>query len=109
MADENAELRLLRERIDRNHAETSADIARVEAQVAAIPASMDRYVLAQVYDADEKRRAAERDADRARIKALETTDTTQAANGKAWLIGISLMIGGAALGYISQLMQARGR
>lgn len=110
MSDEAIpDLRWLVERIDRNHAETTADIARLEAQVTGIPASLERYVLQRVYDADEKRRVAERDADRARISQLENHDTTQAAGGRAWMIGLSLMVGGAVLGYISQVMQARGR
>lgn len=109
MADETpAELRWLTERIDRNHAETSADIARLETQVAGIPASMERYVLQRVYDADEKRRTAEREADRGRIAQLEANDTTQAAGGRAWVIGVGLAVVGALLGYISQVMQARG-
>jgi hypothetical protein len=109
VADEtNPDLRWLIERIDRNHAETTADIAKLDAQVAGIPASMERYVLQRVYDADERRRAAERDDDRGRIKRLEDNDTSKAAGGKAWVIGIGLAVVGAALGYISQVMQARG-
>ncbi|WP_285636792.1 hypothetical protein [Actinoallomurus iriomotensis] len=102
------DIRWLVERIDRNHAETAGDIAELKVQVAAIPAAMDRYVLAEVYRADERRRDAERDADRAQIKALQATDSSQAASGKAWVLGIALMVGGAVLGYIGQIMQAKG-
>lgn len=109
MADESTpDLHWLVERIDRNHAETSADIAKLEAQVTAIPAAMDRYVLAQVYEADEKRRTAEREADRAQIKALQANDTSQAASGKAWVLGIGLAFVGAAFGFVAQLLNARG-
>lgn len=108
MADESPDLRWLTERIDRNHAETTADIARLEKQVATIPASMEHYVLQRVYDADEKRRTAEREADRARITALEAHDTSQAASGRTWIIGVGLAVVGAVLGYIGQIMQAKG-
>lgn len=108
MTDASPDLRLLSERMERNHAETSANIARIETQVAGIPASMERYVLQRVYDADERRRAAERDDDRGRIKRLEDNDTSQAAGGRAWILGLGLAAAGAVFGFIAQVMNARG-
>lgn len=104
-----SELRWLAERVDRNHAETTGAIAELKAQVAGIPAAMDRYVPQRVYDADERRRAAERDADDRRFKRLEDTDTTQAAGRHSWVIGIGLALIGTACGVLSQLMTARGK
>jgi hypothetical protein len=98
----------LRWLVERNHAETTSAIADLRAQVAAIPAAMDRYVLAQVYEADEKRRGAEREADRLRFERLETNDNTQAAGGRAWVLGIGLAAVGAVFGWIAQVMTARG-
>lgn len=40
--------------IARNHRETSADIARLEQSIAAQRQDFDRYVLAQVYVADQR-------------------------------------------------------
>lgn len=40
--------------INRNHKETSTDIARLEAAIASQRADFDRYVLAQVYVADQR-------------------------------------------------------
>ena len=61
--------------IERNHAETGQDIARLEAQHAtnhaALVAQLDRYLLTQVYDADERARRARDDARDERIKRLE--------------------------------------
>ncbi len=102
MSDEYpSDLRWLVERIDRNHAETTADIARLEARVEAIPSAMDRYVLQRVYEA-------ERDADRGRIKRLEETDTSDRANGRSWVLGLVLAVVGAACGVLAQLLIAKG-
>jgi hypothetical protein len=109
VADEsNADLRWLTERIDRNHAETTADIARLEAQVTGIPASLERYVLQRVYDADERRRAAERDDDRGRIKRLEDNDTSKASGNRTWLLGLVQTVVGVALGVVAAYLTARG-
>lgn len=110
MSDEKSlpDLRWIIERIDRNHAEATADMARLEKQVAAIPASMDRYVLAQVYDAREKAREAERDADRARIKRIEDDDTSKASGNRTWLLGLAQAAFGAALGLLGAYLLAKG-
>lgn len=94
-------MRWLVERIDRNHAETTADIAELKTVVAGIPAAMDRYVLVKVYEADERAREI-------RFARLEDHDKTQTAGGKAWLLGIGLAVLGAVLGWLAQIMQARG-
>lgn len=61
--------------IERNHRETSADILDLKSQltgnVSTLLAQFDRYVLAAVYEADEHRRKAERDADRERVTKLD--------------------------------------
>jgi hypothetical protein len=109
VSDETSpDLRWLIERIDRNHAETTADIAKLDVQVAAIPVAMDRYVLAQVYDAREKTREAERDADRARIKRLEDDDTSKATGNRTWLLGLAQMVLSIALSSIATVLLMRG-
>lgn len=50
--------------IARNHRETSADIARLEQAISAQRTDFDRYVLARVYDADQR-------ANADRVKRLE--------------------------------------
>lgn len=61
--------------IERNHAETGQDIARLEAQQAtnhsAVIAQLDRYLLTQVYEANERARLARDDSRDERIKRLE--------------------------------------
>lgn len=61
--------------IERNHAETGADIARLEAQQAnnhaAIIAQLDRYLLTRVYEADERTRQTRDAARDDRIQRLE--------------------------------------
>lgn len=101
MADERIDLRLLAERIDRNHAEDRADIAELKQAVAAIPAAMDKYVLTRVYEADQ--RAAD-----ARFKRLEDTETSDRANARSWVLGVAMAVIGAASGVVAQLMTARG-
>ena len=72
--------------LERNHAETSADIARLEAQIAGIPVQMERYVLAQVYEARERARDAREDARDARIKRIEDDDSAKVRGVRtAWL------------------------
>lgn len=90
MTDESPDLRWLTERIDRNHAETAADIAELKTAVSGIPAAMERYVLQRVYDADEKRRDAEREADRAQLAELKNVADTKTREVRtAVLAGIS--------------------
>ena len=80
------EMRWLVERIDRNHHETTADIARLEAQFMSASAALDRYVLARVYEADEKAREARENARDARIKRIEEDDTAKVRGVRtAWL------------------------
>lgn len=61
--------------IERNRAETAADIARLETQQANnhadIISQLDRYLLTKVYEADERARAAQNQARDARIQRLE--------------------------------------
>jgi hypothetical protein len=102
------DLRWLIERIDRNHAETSADIAKLDAQVAGIPAAMDRYVLAQVYDAREEAREAREQARDARIKRLEDEDTSKATGNRAWLLSLAQMVLSIALSSIATILLVRG-
>ncbi len=61
-----------------------------------------------VYEADKRTLAAERDDARRRFTQLENNDTTQTASGRAWVLGIGLAVIGAALGWLAQIMQARG-
>jgi hypothetical protein len=109
LSDETTpDLRWLVERIDRNHAERTADIARLEAQVAGIPASMERYVLQRVYDADERRREAERDDDRGRIKRLEENDQSKASGNRSWLLGLAQTAFGALLALVGAYLMSKG-
>ncbi|MGH3375972.1 MAG: hypothetical protein ACRDP6_14635 [Actinoallomurus sp.] len=61
--------------IERNHRETSADILDLKTQQTAnlstIVAQLDRYLLAAVYDADQKARAARDESRDDRLKLLE--------------------------------------
>lgn len=95
------DLRWLAERVDRNHAETTADIADLKAAIAAIPAAMDRYVLQRVYDADQR-------TSDARFKRLEDAEAGSRAQGRSWVLGIAMAIIGAAAGICAQLLTARG-
>lgn len=109
MADETSpDLRWLVERIDRNHAETTADMARLEKQVAAIPASMDRYVLAQVYEAHEQAREVRDKAQDDRIKRLEDSDTSKTSGNRAWLLGLAQMVLSVALSAAATILITRG-
>ena len=87
MADESLpELRWLVERIDRNHRETTTDIARLEAQFIASGAVLDRYVLTVVYEAREGARDAREQARDARVKRLEEDATAKSRSVRnAWL------------------------
>lgn len=102
------DLRWIIERIDRNHAETIADMARLEQQVAAIPASMDRYVLAQVYEAREEARNAREQARDARIKRIEDDDTSKSTGNRAWLLGLAQMVLSIALSSAATVLLMRG-
>lgn len=87
MADEaSPDMRWLVERIDRNHSETTADIARLEAQFVTTSAILDRYVLVQVYDAREKARDAREEARDARIKRIDEDVTAKARGVRAALL-----------------------
>lgn len=110
MSDESSppELRWIIERIDRNHAETTADIAKLDAQVAIIPMAMDRYVLARVYEADEKAREAREGALAARITRIEQDDTSKATGNRNWLLGLAQVIVAVALGVVAGLLTAKG-
>lgn len=74
MADEPSTSELER-LIERNHRETSADILDLKTQQTAnlstIVAQLDRYLLAAVYDADQKARAARDESRDKSIKDLE--------------------------------------
>jgi hypothetical protein len=59
------------------------------------------YLLRAVYDADERGREA-------RFRRLEDTDNSQAAGRHSWVIGIGLAAVGAVLGFVSQILTARG-
>jgi hypothetical protein len=110
VSDESSppELRWIIERIDRNHAETTADIAKLEMQVAAIPVAMDRYVLARVYEADEKARDVRRDAQDARLKRLEDEDSSKSTGNRAWLLGLAQMVLSIALSSIATVLLMKG-
>jgi hypothetical protein len=102
-------LRWLVERIDRNHAETTADIAKLDAQVAAIPAVMDRYVLSRVYEADEKAREAREGARDARIKRIEDDGSNKTRGVRsAWLAGISATASAVLIESVNALMRSGG-
>lgn len=74
MADEPSTSELER-LIERNHRETSADILDLKTQQTAnlstIVAQLDRYLLAAVYEADQKARAARDESRDKSIKDLE--------------------------------------
>lgn len=110
MSDESnpPDLRWLIERIDRNHAETCADMAKLEMQVAAIPAAMDRYVLARVYEAKEETRDAREKAQDERIKQLQDNDTSKATGARNWLYGLAQTAFGVALGLVGAYLTAKG-
>lgn len=107
MSDET-DLRWLVERLDRTHAETSANIARLETQVAGIPASMDRYVRADVYEARERARDAREESRDGRIKRLEDTDTTKTTGNRVWLLGLVQTAFGVVLGLLGAYLVSKG-
>ena len=90
--------------IARNHRETTHDIAKLELAIAAQRADFDRYVLAQVYEAD-KRATADRERTRDdRIKKLEEEATVRARGNRAafWAAGsaVAAAIVGAVMAYL---------
>lgn len=110
MADESpADLRWLVERIDRNHKETTADIARLEAQFVSASASLDRYVLAQVYDAREKARDAREEGRDARIKRIEEDGTAKTRGVRtAWLAAAGAIASTVGIEVINAVTRGTG-
>lgn len=99
----------LRWLIERNHAEVSADIAKLDAQVAAIPAVMDRYVMARVYEADEKAREARESARDERIKRLEDDDTSKTRGVRAtWMGAAGAIVSAVGLEALHAFMRGSG-
>jgi hypothetical protein len=103
------DMRWLVERIDRNHQETTADIARLEAQFVTTSAILDRYVLAQVYDARETARDAREEARDARIKRIEG-DVTAKARGvrAAWLAAVGAVASAVGIEVINAVTRGTG-
>jgi hypothetical protein len=52
--------------------------------------------------------AAERDADRARIKRLEDDDTNKASGNRNWMLGLAQTAIGAVLAFIAAYLMAKG-
>jgi hypothetical protein len=103
------DLRWLVERIDRNHHETTADIARLEAQLAVDSAALDRYVLARVYEADEKAREARESARDARIKRIEEDSTAKVRGIRtAWLAAAGAVVSTIGIEIINAVTRGTG-
>jgi hypothetical protein len=103
VSDESSppDLRWLVERIDLNHRETTSSMAKLEVQLAASVAQLDRYVLWRVYEADQKARDIRDVAQDERTKRLEDADTSKTEGNRNWLRGLGQTLVGAALAVLA--------
>lgn len=103
MADEPSP-RELERLISRNHAETSADILDLKSQLTAnvttLIGQFDKYVLAKVYEADERARTAVNDALSERLKKVEDEQTTNRRGKNTALVMAGVAVLGAAAGAV---------
>jgi hypothetical protein len=102
-------MRWLVERIDRNHRELSTSVAKLEAQLVTAAAALDRYVLAQVYDARETARDAREEARDARIKRIEEDDTAKVRGVRAaWLAAAGAIVSTIGIEVINAVTRGTG-
>lgn len=112
MADEPTASELERI-IERNHRETSADIldlkSQLTANVSTLISQFDRYVLAAVYEANERAREAREKAQDDQIRDLkdEMVSARRSARG-AVLAGISSIVAAIVVAVVLGAMKGTG-